>query len=160
MNLAAIVLDEPSLDCAAVYTRNALCGAPVTVGRRRMREGAPVQAIVINNKVSNVYPGGTDGEADAETVCAAVADAIARVLSHRGDKHARTTRSLAFGRETYASAFERPHTASLGGAALVSRRRSWTCAATRGLSLSLSLSTMYCSPRQTQALGFSFFLLS
>ena len=45
------------------------------VGRRRMREKRPLSALVINNKVSNVCGGG-DGEADAELVCQAVADAL------------------------------------------------------------------------------------
>lgn len=45
------------------------------VGRKRIQEGGPLQAIVINNKVSNVCSGG-DGVADSEMVCAAVADAL------------------------------------------------------------------------------------
>ena len=47
-------------------------GCPVKVGRSRLSEGHPVQALVINNKVSNVCPGG-DGVAAAESVCEAVA---------------------------------------------------------------------------------------
>lgn len=47
-------------------------GCPVKVGRSRLAEGHPIQALVINNKVSNVCPGG-DGVAAAESVCAAVA---------------------------------------------------------------------------------------
>jgi glutamate N-acetyltransferase/amino-acid N-acetyltransferase len=50
-------------------------GAPVKVGRKRMAAGGPLQALVINNKVSNVCSGG-DGEADAEMVCDAVAKAL------------------------------------------------------------------------------------
>ncbi|KAJ1445520.1 arginine biosynthesis protein ArgJ [Pelagophyceae sp. CCMP2097] len=73
MNIAAIVLDEPSADVAAVYTRNALCGAPVSIGRRRMAGGGAIGGIVINNKVSNVRPKG-GGEDAAEAVCAAVAE--------------------------------------------------------------------------------------
>lgn len=40
-----------------------------------MAEGGPLQALVINNKVSNVCSGG-DGEADAELVCEAAAKAL------------------------------------------------------------------------------------
>lgn len=50
-------------------------GAPIKVGRKRLESGGPLQALVINNKVSNVCSGG-DGEADAELVCQAVADAL------------------------------------------------------------------------------------
>jgi glutamate N-acetyltransferase/amino-acid N-acetyltransferase len=45
------------------------------VGRKRLAAGGPIEAIVINNKVSNVCSGG-DGEADAELVCEAVAKAL------------------------------------------------------------------------------------
>ena len=50
-------------------------GAPVIVGKQRIKEGGPLHAIVINNKVSNVCSGG-DGVADAERVCEAVAKAL------------------------------------------------------------------------------------
>jgi glutamate N-acetyltransferase/amino-acid N-acetyltransferase len=40
-----------------------------------LADGGPLQAVVINNKVSNVCSGG-DGEADSELVCAAVAKAL------------------------------------------------------------------------------------
>jgi len=40
-----------------------------------MSSGSPLQAIVINNKVSNVCPGG-DGVAAAESVCAAVSKGL------------------------------------------------------------------------------------
>jgi len=50
-------------------------GSPVKVGRKRLAAGGPIQAIVINNKVSNVCSGG-DGEADSERVCAAVAKGL------------------------------------------------------------------------------------
>jgi glutamate N-acetyltransferase/amino-acid N-acetyltransferase len=50
-------------------------GAPIKVGRKRLADGGPLQAFVINNKVSNVCSGG-DGEADAELVCEAVAKGL------------------------------------------------------------------------------------
>jgi glutamate N-acetyltransferase / amino-acid N-acetyltransferase len=50
-------------------------GAPIIVGRQRLAANGPIQALVINNKVSNVCSGG-DGVADAEMVCQAVADML------------------------------------------------------------------------------------
>jgi len=50
-------------------------GAPVLVGRQRLADGGPLQAVVINNKVSNVCPG-NDGVAASEQVCQAVADGL------------------------------------------------------------------------------------
>jgi glutamate N-acetyltransferase/amino-acid N-acetyltransferase len=47
----------------------------VKVGKSRLSGGHPLQALVINNKVSNVCPGG-DGVAAAESVCAAVAKSL------------------------------------------------------------------------------------
>ena len=58
MNLGVIALDEPTDLVAGVYTKNRLSGAPVTVGREILaREKPQIQAIVANNKVSNVRPG-------------------------------------------------------------------------------------------------------
>jgi glutamate N-acetyltransferase / amino-acid N-acetyltransferase len=47
----------------------------VIVGRKRIQEDGPLQAIFVNNKVSNVCSGG-DGVADSELVCEAVAKAL------------------------------------------------------------------------------------
>ena len=60
MTLTLIALDRPTPDFAAVFTRNALPGAPVMVGRERLGEPA-LGAIIVNNKVSNVCaPGGVE----------------------------------------------------------------------------------------------------
>ena len=67
--------EGPSDSWGAVFTGNRFPGCPVKVGRTRLSEGHPIQALVINNKVSNVCPGG-DGVASAELVCAAVADKL------------------------------------------------------------------------------------
>jgi glutamate N-acetyltransferase/amino-acid N-acetyltransferase len=53
-----------------VFTRNAFPGAPVIVGRERLREPA-LGAVIINNKISNVCAPG--GVAAAEQVCAETA---------------------------------------------------------------------------------------
>jgi len=65
----------PTNNWAAVYTSNRFPGAPVIVGRKRLAAGGPLNALVINNKVSNVCSGG-DGVADSELVCEAVARAL------------------------------------------------------------------------------------
>lgn len=75
MRLTVIAMDEPTPDYAAVFTRNAFPGAPVRVGRRRLAGGQPLQAICVNNKVSNVLPS-DGGEEASEKVCAAVAAAL------------------------------------------------------------------------------------
>jgi glutamate N-acetyltransferase/amino-acid N-acetyltransferase len=70
MTLTLIVLDEPSPDFAAMFTKNAMPGAPVLVGRRRLDEPA-LAAIVVNNKISNVCaPGGVEA---SERICAETA---------------------------------------------------------------------------------------
>jgi len=75
MNLTVIVADKPSTSWAAVLTRNSFCGAPIKVGRARLAAGAPLQALVVNNKISNVCSG-RDGVADSESLCEAVAAAL------------------------------------------------------------------------------------
>jgi len=67
--------EGPTDSWAAVFTKNKFPGSPVKVGRARLSSGGPIQAIVVNNKVSNVCSGG-DGEADSELVCDAVASAL------------------------------------------------------------------------------------
>ena len=69
MNLALILLDRPSRDFAAVFTRNRFPGAPVLLGRRRL-SGDFIQGVLINNKISNVCASG--GEKDAEELLAAL----------------------------------------------------------------------------------------
>ena len=67
--------DGPTDNWAAVFTSNKFPGSPIIVGRKRLAEGGPLNALVINNKVSNVCSGG-DGVADSELVCEAVAKAL------------------------------------------------------------------------------------
>ncbi|MCC6414664.1 MAG: bifunctional ornithine acetyltransferase/N-acetylglutamate synthase [Opitutaceae bacterium] len=73
MTLTLITLDAPTADFAAVFTRNALPGAPVLVGRQRLAEPR-LGAIIINNKISNVCAPG--GVADAEKICTATASLL------------------------------------------------------------------------------------
>ena len=70
MTVTLIALDKPTADFAAVFTKNAFPGAPIIVGRQRLKEPA-LGAIVVNNKISNVCaPGGVEA---AERVCAETA---------------------------------------------------------------------------------------
>lgn len=72
-DLAMIVSDGPAR-LGAVFTRNAVVGAPVIVGRRRARR-ASGRAIVCNSGVANVATGHR-GLDDAEAMCLAAATAI------------------------------------------------------------------------------------
>jgi len=70
MTLTVIALEKPSADFAAVFTRNAFPGAPIVVGRKRLKEPL-LGAIVVNNKISNVCaPGGVEA---SERICAEAA---------------------------------------------------------------------------------------
>jgi len=75
MRLTLMTLDEPSNSWTALFTKNVFPGAPVLVGRSRLAEGTPLQAIIVNNKVSNVCAGGPAGAgvSAAEEVCASIA---------------------------------------------------------------------------------------
>lgn len=69
--------DGPSNTWAATFTRNRFPGAPIKVGRKLLAEAKPLQALVINNKVSNVCSGTPDGGvSEALLVCDAVAKAL------------------------------------------------------------------------------------
>jgi glutamate N-acetyltransferase / amino-acid N-acetyltransferase len=73
MTITLIALDRPTPDFAAVFTRNAIVGAPVIIGRQRLGEPT-LGAVLVNNKISNV--GAPDGLATAERLCAAAAGAL------------------------------------------------------------------------------------
>jgi glutamate N-acetyltransferase / amino-acid N-acetyltransferase len=73
MTITLIALDRPTPDFAAVFTRNAICGAPVLLGRQRLDQPT-LGAVLVNNKISNV--GAPDGVATAERLCAAAGAAL------------------------------------------------------------------------------------
>jgi glutamate N-acetyltransferase/amino-acid N-acetyltransferase len=73
MNLALILLDSPTPSFHAVFTRNLFCGAPVTIGRSRLKEKF-CRGILINNKISNVAA--PNGVVDQERVLAALGEAL------------------------------------------------------------------------------------
>lgn len=65
MNLSVIELEEPTESFAGVFTRNAFPGAPVLLGRERLKAAA-TRGVLINNKIANV--GSADGRERAETL--------------------------------------------------------------------------------------------
>lgn len=70
MTLTLIALDRPTPDFAALFTKNAMPGAPVLIGRQRL--AAPtLGAVIVNNKISNVCA--PDGVAASERLCAETA---------------------------------------------------------------------------------------
>ena len=76
MNLTLIVVDEPTDSFAAAFTSNKFPGGPVLVGKKRIAESNFLQAVVINNKISNVCPGGgvsDGGFSDSQSICDSVA---------------------------------------------------------------------------------------
>mmetsp|Transcript_11329 Transcript_11329/g.26088 ORF Transcript_11329/g.26088 Transcript_11329/m.26088 type:complete len:549 (-) Transcript_11329:131-1777(-) len=75
MRVSVILLDKPTKAWAAVFTRNKCPGSPVVVGRALLSARSPLQAVVINNKVSNVATGPAGVEA-AKRVCSAVASSL------------------------------------------------------------------------------------
>jgi glutamate N-acetyltransferase/amino-acid N-acetyltransferase len=78
MNLTIIYLTQPTTSFSAVFTNNLFPGGPILVGKDRMKESKYLQAIVVNNKISNVCPGGIEdrGYSDSEKVCQEVANAL------------------------------------------------------------------------------------
>jgi glutamate N-acetyltransferase/amino-acid N-acetyltransferase len=78
MNLTIIKLDKPTESFAAMFTSNKFPGGPVIVGKDRLKNSKRLQAVVINNKISNVCPGtvSDSGVGDSEQVCQAVADVL------------------------------------------------------------------------------------
>lgn len=78
MNLTLIVANQPTSSFAALFTSNLYPGGPVIVGKDRLHRSSTLQAIIVNNKISNVCPGGvTDrGAGDSESICQAVASAL------------------------------------------------------------------------------------
>lgn len=53
MNLSLIMLDRPTEKFAGIFTSNKCPGAPVIIGRERMK-GRQIRGIIINNKIANV----------------------------------------------------------------------------------------------------------
>lgn len=133
-DLGLLLADRP-VDAAAIYTRNQLVGAHVTVCRDHLaRSGGRVRAVLVNARNANCATG-EQGVADARTCCRALAALldcpeeqvlmastgpigaplpVARIVDHLGTLLARTTTDggLDFARaimttDTYPKAFHR-----------------------------------------------------
>ena len=77
MNLTIIKLDQPTESFAAMFTSNQFPGGPIIVGKDRMANSKVLQAVVINNKISNVCPGSgisDRGVGDSDEICRSVAE--------------------------------------------------------------------------------------
>jgi len=73
MQMALVVPNAPCEAFAGVFTKNALPGAPILLGRARMKQ-THLSALVVNNKIANVAaPGGLQS---AQRVCEAVGAAL------------------------------------------------------------------------------------
>jgi len=71
-DLALIVSDRPA-SAAAVYTRNLVKGAPLTVTKAHLEDGI-AQAIIVNSGIANTCA--ADGIEKAEAMCALAAEAL------------------------------------------------------------------------------------
>ena len=60
--------------CAAVFTRNAFCAAPVVVAREHLEQSSPT-GLLVNTGNANAGTGAA-GVGDAELCCAALADRL------------------------------------------------------------------------------------
>jgi glutamate N-acetyltransferase/amino-acid N-acetyltransferase len=68
MNLSLILLDEPTRNFGAVFTRNRFPGTPVIIDKDRLGH-ATIRGVLVNNKISNVCA--PNGRSNAEALLAA-----------------------------------------------------------------------------------------
>ena len=75
MNVTIIMADKPTSSFAAMFTSNQFPGGPIIIGKERLKSSDFLQAIVVNNKISNVCPGGSSdrGAGDSDAICEAAA---------------------------------------------------------------------------------------
>ena len=72
-DLVVIAIDEPS-NCAASFTKNAFCAAPVTLAREHLSQSSP-RALLINSGNANAGTGDT-GMHNAQQSCQWLGDAL------------------------------------------------------------------------------------
>ena len=75
MNITIIMSDKPTSSFAAMFTSNQFPGGPIIIGKDRLKNSEFLQAVVVNNKISNVCPGGSadKGAGDSDAICEAAA---------------------------------------------------------------------------------------
>jgi len=69
-----VIVSDCKCSCAAVFTKNNLPGAPVIVGKEKIKNGQ-LQAVVVNSKNANVATGIT-GIEDAKNMCSWTGEAL------------------------------------------------------------------------------------
>ena len=69
-----VIVSESKCSCAAVFTKNNLPGAPVIVGKKKIKSGQ-IQAVIVNSKNANVATG-LAGIEDAEKMSIWAAEAL------------------------------------------------------------------------------------
>ncbi len=83
-DLALLASDTPAT-AAAVFTTNRVVGAPITVGRRHVRNGV-LRGVIINSGCSNVCTG-QRGVEDAEEMCVLTAASLNALADHGNPIH-------------------------------------------------------------------------
>ena len=75
MNVTIIMTEKPTTSFAAMFTSNQFPGGPIIIGKDRIKSSEFLQAVVVNNKISNVCPGGSldRGASDSDSICEAAA---------------------------------------------------------------------------------------
>ena len=53
MNVTIIMSDKPTTSFAAMFTSNQFPGGPIIIGKDRIKTSEFLQAVVVNNKISN-----------------------------------------------------------------------------------------------------------
>ena len=80
LDLAIVIAEKDPVAAAGVFTQNQAAAAPVTLSRRRLRQGL-ARAVVLNSGSANAGTG-PDGVADAEQITGRVAELVAGDPDH------------------------------------------------------------------------------
>jgi glutamate N-acetyltransferase/amino-acid N-acetyltransferase len=86
MTLTMLSLHDPrgTSSWAGMFTKNAFPGSPVVIGRELLNTpNSKIRGIIVNNKISNVFPGGSEGSNsgvnNARTVAQAALDSLVAI---------------------------------------------------------------------------------
>lgn len=80
LDLAIVIAEDEPVAAAGVFTRNRAAAAPVTLSRRRLRQGR-ARAVILNSGSANAGTG-SDGMVDAERITGRVAELVADDPDH------------------------------------------------------------------------------
>jgi len=105
MTLTMLSLDNPegTASWAGMFTKNAFPGSPVVVGRSLLAQSdSRLRGVIINNKISNVFPGGdSSGVDNARQVAEAAQTALEAVKDTTTTTTASTTTTTTTGRASF-----------------------------------------------------------